>query len=265
MSRLILLFIISFFIWPNSTLASVATGDFLVGCPTHTVSHDDPIRHFGEPGVAHEHTFAGGNPVDAFTTFGQLAFGNTSCVFPGNKTAVWSPSIETPLGMKVHPTFHNLYYRANSRESSTLFPLPMGLQHVREDVTGYRCLNSNITRATIPTDCGGAGIEMSTYFPQCWTGHEVTGDPLGPCDSAHPVNVPQIQVLTVWPPEAVGGHVDPAADHMHVDYMMGWNPYAMDDVMRRCLLANRKCRVRSTGEVYDFSTKATLIPAGTYQ
>lgn len=248
----------------SSAHAAPATGDFLVACPVHTISHDDPIVFPGQPGVNHEHAFAGAQPIDAFSFFGNMLEAGTSCMFPGNKSGVWTPVIISPTGERVYPLSDNLYYRGTGREASTLYPFPLGLQHIRHDITGYRCTNSNITRGYIPTDCGGAGIEMSTYFPQCWTGREVTGDPLGPCDADHPVNVPQLQVLTSWPPQAVGGQVDPEAGHMHVDYLEGWNPYALDDIMRGCLHANIKCRVRSTGEVFDFGTKAVVIPAGTY-
>lgn len=253
---------------PAAAPAAPSGGNFLLGCDVHTVSRDDPIVFPGQPGAAHMHAFAGGQPVDAFSFFGSLVLGDTSCQFPGNKSAVWTPLIVSAAGEYIEPTNHSIYYRGTDREASTLFPFPMGLEHVHHRVTGYRCLNSNLTRHFIPPSCGGAGIEMSTYFPQCWTGDGVKDNPLGSCDDAHPINVPQIQVLTYWPPEAAGGHVDPEADHMHVDYMFAWNPYAMDDVIRKCLNTGISCRVRETGEVYDFGSplpKTVVIPAGTYE
>src|SRR5438045_3176080 len=62
-------------------------------CTVTAHRSDDPIVFPGQPGVSHNHTFAGNTATDASSTAATLLPGKTSCQDTADTSAYWFPTL----------------------------------------------------------------------------------------------------------------------------------------------------------------------------
>jgi hypothetical protein len=66
---------------------------FVESCRFSHRSPDDPIVFPGRPGLSHDHTFVGNRTTNAFSTYGSLRAGRTSCRRSADTAAYWLPTL----------------------------------------------------------------------------------------------------------------------------------------------------------------------------
>ena len=57
--------------------------NFIENCRFSHQAPDDPIVFPGKPGASHQHTFVGNRTTSAFSSFGSLRSGSTTCMRAG--------------------------------------------------------------------------------------------------------------------------------------------------------------------------------------
>ena len=67
--------------------------NFIENCRFSHQAPDDPIVFPGKPGASHQHTFVGNRTTDAFSSFGSLRSGSTTCMRPDDTAAYWVPTL----------------------------------------------------------------------------------------------------------------------------------------------------------------------------
>ena len=67
--------------------------NFVENCRFSHQAPDDPIVFPGKPGASHQHTFVGSRTTNAFSTFGSLRSGRTTCARPDDTAAYWVPAL----------------------------------------------------------------------------------------------------------------------------------------------------------------------------
>ena len=78
---------------PDAVLAGPqgTKGQFVVECLLDHLGADDPIVHPGHAGMSHLHQFFGAVGVDADSSAGKLAIGDTTCDQHADTAAYWAP------------------------------------------------------------------------------------------------------------------------------------------------------------------------------
>ena len=229
--------------------ANPFNGAVLISCNLASQAQVDPIVSFGVPS-AHLHAFWGSDQASATTTLPQMLMGLTSCDLKSDKSLYWTPAGIAADGSMVFPTRSSFYYRAQNR-GVPIHPFPSGLRFVWGNPNNLSIQNAVATWTcnghsgrSIPTDCGGGGVQESIYVAPCWDGLDLgigggghdsqpgnmAAAPGNPpqCPIDHPVNVPALQYIINWPPAMVGGRL--TSDQMgatpgasaHVDFFNGW-------------------------------------------
>lgn len=125
-----------------------ASGAFRFLCFEQTFGQLDPIVHFGEPELAHHHTFWGNAPIEADSTYESLRQSNVGGGCPGgpaNNTGYWMPTLidptcDTGSRCAVPFTYSNMYYKFDAKNAvwlqveedqrNEVKPLPRGLRMV---------------------------------------------------------------------------------------------------------------------------------------
>ena len=67
--------------------------NFVENCRYCHQAPDDPIVFPGQPGLSHQHTFVGNRTTNAFSSFGSLRSGGTTCLRPEDTAAYWVPAL----------------------------------------------------------------------------------------------------------------------------------------------------------------------------
>ena len=207
----------------------------------------DPIVYPGQPNQGHLHDFFGNLTTDAFSNYGSLIEGDTTCALPADTGAYWVPAAYGSPGL-IEPSDADFYYRA-STDPTKIRAFPRGLRIVAGDgmATGPQSLRviywdcedgGDDTDRTMPTDCQNGSVSAHVRFPDCWNG--VTLDSVnhrshmaysvdGPgahkvCPATHPVPVPRLIYKLEWP-----YHDGPTlflssgpAFTLHADFVNSW-------------------------------------------
>ena len=218
---------------------------YVIGCGFSHRSNDDPIMYPNQPGRSHNHTFIGNRTTDASSTPADLRGKPSSCGDDGDASAYWVPTLfdgDTPI----RPLVALAYYVKRTYEPIHLFP------------AGLRMLagNSMATRRQ-PTSnvwwtCGGIGapgrsatvrpcagtVQLRVDFPNCWDGKNVDSadhkghmaySTAGRCPSSHPVPVPTIALIVLYPPVSAAARPSSGRFAAHADFMNGWDAEVLAD------------------------------------
>jgi hypothetical protein len=234
---------------PTKTAQGFPGGShYAIGCSISHRNNDDPIKFPGQPGRSHNHTFIGNTSVDAWSTPASLLGGSTSCSDAGDSSGYWVPTLYVgqqavlPLGAIV------FYVRRSKALPATL---PSGLRMIAGNATarsaqakGIVAWNCGVTLgegpkySSVPA-CGvDQTLQFQITFPSCWNGRTVDSRnhkrhmrylSSGRCPASHPVALPTLVLVVLYPPVPFGAQVASGNFGSHADFMNGWN----DDVLTR--------------------------------
>ena len=231
--------------------------NFVENCRYSHQAPDDPIVYPGTPGASHQHTFVGNVTTDAFSSFGSLRSGGTTCLRQDDTAAYWVPALYQGTA-EILPVAATVYYRRGTLAEVSTFPnnlrmiagdakatSPQGMR-----VTFWSCgVASGIDRsAEVPTcpDTRGSFLRLHIRFPECWDGrrldsadhksHMAYATRAG-CPSTHPVEVPQITQIYRYPTRGGEGFslASGGVYSAHADFVNAWNPGALRKLVEGCL------------------------------
>ncbi len=237
--------------------------NFIESCRFSHQAPDDPIVFPGKPGASHKHTFVGNRTTNAFSTFGTLRSGPTTCMRRDDTAAYWVPTLyqgTTP----VFPVAATIYYRRGTL--AQVSPFPNNLRMIAGDasatspqrmrVTFWSCgVNSGIARSkAVPTcpDTRGSMLRLHIRFPECWNGRQLDSADhkshmayatRSGCPSTHPVEVPQITQIYRYPSRGGEGFslASGGVYSAHADFVNAWKPGALRKLVDDCLNALVHC------------------------
>jgi hypothetical protein len=237
--------------------------NFIENCRFSHQAPDDPIVFPGKPGASHQHTFVGNRTTNAFSSFGTLRSGPTTCLRRDDTAAYWVPTLYE--GTKpVFPVAATIYYRRGTL--AEVSPFPNNLRVIAGDATAtspqgmritfWSCgVASGVQRSeTVPTcpDTRGSMLRLHIRFPECWDGrrldstdhksHMAYATRAG-CPSTHPVEVPQITQIYRYPSRGGEGFslASGGVYSAHADFVNAWKPSALRKLVDDCLNALVHC------------------------
>jgi hypothetical protein len=255
--------------------AARTPGSFVSLCGFSHRSADDPIVHFGRPGVSHDHSFVGNVSTDAFSTSASLRSKGTTCARKGDRAAYWAPTLLLD-GRPVVPAAAAIYYTRLT--AAPVRPFSPGLRMVAGDsragspqspeITFWDCglikttfygpmvrhqdAVAVVAGASVPRCPPATRLQLHVTFPDCWNGkrldsldhkgHMAYSD-RGACPRSHPTAVPSISLIYQYPP-LTDGTVTLASGGMysgHADFMNAWDERALGTLIARCLNVSRAC------------------------
>jgi Domain of unknown function (DUF1996) len=245
---------------------------FLSICQFSHRATDDPIVLPRAPGFSHDHSFVGNLSTNAFSTLASLRKGGTSCTPQGDTSAYWAPTLYAD-GRPLAPVKAAVYYRRLT--TAPVRPFPAGLRMVAGNAHAYRPQSTAVTywdcgllkttfygpngggslpivptvSSTVPVCPQKAEVQLHVNFPSCWDGKRLdTFDHrshmayprAGRCPAGHPVPVPALSLVYVYPARAVddantvslssGGQYTG-----HADFINAWDERALAKLVRGCL------------------------------
>jgi hypothetical protein len=237
--------------------------NFVENCRFSHQAPDDPIVFPAKPGASHQHTFVGNRTTNAFSSFGSLRSGTTTCMRRDDTAAYWVPTLyqgTTP----VFPQGATIYYRRGTLAPVSTFPNnlrviagdaaatnPQGMR-----VTFWSCgVASGVPRsATVPTcpETRGSFLRLHVRFPECWDGRQLDSADhkshmayavRSACPSSHPVEVPQITQIYRYPTRGGDGFSLASGSQFsaHADFVNAWKPGALRRLVDDCLNALVHC------------------------
>jgi Tol biopolymer transport system component len=262
--------------------------DFITVCSFSHRSGDDPIAHFGHPGVSHSHDFWGNTSTDANSTVASMQAASTTCNRPGDLAGYWMPTVLSD-GKPVTPAEATFYYRGQGLEPGDITAFPPDFRMIAGDPSAttaqpltaveWACREEGAKkpwRADIPSCPSGSDLAFRVNFPDCWNGrdtdsadhrsHVAYRTNTGACPVTHPVAVPEIS-MTVTYHDVVGGQVSLSSGSVfsgHADFLNAWHQPDLADLIQSCLARRRQCSSfqgpGGAGAVADVA--APLPPAG---
>jgi hypothetical protein len=237
--------------------------NFIEDCRYSHQAPDDPIVFPGKPGASHLHTFVGARTTNAFSTFGSLRSGGTTCRRQDDTAAYWVPALYEGAS-QVLPLAATIYYRRGTL--AEVSPFPNNLRMIAGDatatspqsmrVTFWSCgVASGVERsASVPTcpDARGSFLRLHIRFPECWDGRRLDSPDhrshmayavRGACPSSHPVAVPQITQIYRYPTRGGEGFSLSSGGvySAHADFVNAWKPGALRTLVDDCLNALVHC------------------------
>jgi hypothetical protein len=212
---------------------------FNVACGFSHRNNDDPILFPGDPGRSHNHTYIGNRLVDASTTPESLKDGPSSCGELDSST-YWVPTLFEGTE-PVPPLAAVVYYTRHT--AGPVAVIPPGLKMVAGNATAVRPQPKGI----VSWSCGGGAstrysavvvcpensvLVFNLRFPNCWNGR-TTDSPdhkshmrfstAGSCPATHPVRLPTIAVVFIYPPTSRFARPASGKFGAHGDFMNGWD------------------------------------------
>jgi len=231
--------------------------NFVENCRYSHQAPDDPIVYPGKPGASHQHTFVGNSTTDAFSSFGSLRSGETTCMRGDDTAAYWVPALYQGT-TEILPVAATVYYRRGTLAEVNTFPnnlrmiagdakatSPQGMR-----ITFWSCgVASGVDRsAEVPTcpDTRGSFLRLHIRFPECWDGRRLDSSDhkshmayatRAGCPSTHPVEVPQITQIYRYPTRGGEGFslASGGVYSAHADFVNAWNPGALRKLVEGCL------------------------------
>ena len=247
----------------NVTRADLVGVNFVENCRYSHQAPDDPIVFPGKPGLSHQHTFVGNETTNAFSSFGSLRSGTTTCLRQDDTAAYWVPALYQG-STAVLPVAATIYYRRGTLASVSPFPnnlrviagtakatSPQGMR-----ITFWSCgIASGVDRsAEVPTcpDTRGSFLRLHIRFPECWDGRRLDSSDhsshmayavRGECPSTHPVEVPQITQIYRYASRGGEGFslASGGVYSAHADFVNAWKPGALRRLVEGCLNALVHC------------------------
>lgn len=257
--------LVSFPMWvATGAQASTVVPAFIVSCQFSHRAAVDPIVMPGMVGMTHIHDFFGNSGTDEDSTAASLrTSGSSSCTATKDKTGYWAPTVSLN-GTQVNPTRLRVYYRAGTKNPSTIKPLPEGLMMVAGNskattqqsasVVSWGCGRASTGTAAIPT-CGGATLVLHVYFPDCWNGRDLDSADHkshmaythnGACPSGYPVALPKVTEDVQYPIHGGSGvkyDFSGTALTAHADFMSGWDQSTLTSLVNRCIVGRVACGI----------------------
>ena len=237
--------------------------NFVENCGFSHRAPDDPIVFPGKPGASHEHTFVGNRTTSAFSTFGSLRSGATTCLRADDTAAYWVPALYQGSSL-VLPQGATIYYRRGTLEQVSTFP--NGLRMIAGEatastpqsmrVTFWSCgIAGGVPRSSVVPACPerrGSFLRLHVRFPECWDGRRLDSADhrshmayavRGSCPSTHPVEVPAIAQIYRYPTRGGDGFSLASGGQFsaHADFFNAWNPGALKRLVEGCLNALVHC------------------------
>ncbi len=219
---------------------------FALGCSMSHRNNDDAIVFAGRPGLSHNHTYIGNRSTDAATTPSALLGGATTCDSEADASTYWVPTLYEGT-RHVNPLTGIVYYV--NRTWGDVAPLPAGLKIVAGNAKAKRRQSRNI----VAWSCGGVGgkprfavipqcgrnqlLQLQVNFPNCWHGkapdsqnhkRHMAFAKDGRCPATHPVAVPTIALILLYPPVSRFARVASGRFAAHADFMNGWDQEAFE-------------------------------------
>jgi Domain of unknown function (DUF1996) len=223
---------------------------FVIGCGFSHTNNDDPIALFGKSGAAHNHTFIGNRNVDASTTSASLLGGDSSCGDVGDSSAYWVPSLFAER-RALRPLVGVGYYVRRTSGPVRAFPpglkMIAGNQRARRpqplSVAGWACggFGAAPKSAVVPSCPPDLSLNLRVTFPNCWNGRDVDSadhqrhlaySSSGRCPRTHPVAVPTIVLIFLYPSTEVGRPAQASGRYgAHADFMNGWDQATLESLV----------------------------------
>jgi Domain of unknown function (DUF1996) len=213
---------------------------YAIGCAFSHRNNDDPVVFPGEPGKSHSHTYIGNRSVDAATTPASLLGGRSTCESQFDSSAYWMPTLF--VGEDDITPLTSIFYVNRSRER--IVATPKGLMMI----AGNADARSRQPQGIVSWSCGGVGgkprfytipacsedqmLQLQTTFPNCWDGRHLDSADhkqhmnyasRGLCPASHPVALPQLILIVLYPPVPLGAQVASGRFGAHADFMNGWD------------------------------------------
>jgi len=215
--------------------------NFVLECRFSHRSNDDPIKYPNEPGLSHNHTFIGNVTTNAASTPVSLLGAKSTCDFPADSSAYWAPTLYAgrrpilPLGAFVY------YVR---RTTVAVKPFPAGLKVIAGNALslrpepvklfGWSCGEQGVGpfSAAIPKCARNRIVQERIVFPNCWNGTSLDSadhsrhlaySTNGRCPASHPVAVPTLILLLLYPETPPQARVASGRFGLHADFMNGWD------------------------------------------
>jgi hypothetical protein len=243
--------------------AALVGVNFVENCRYSHQAPDDPIVFPGQPGASHQHTFVGNRTTNAFSSFGSLRSGGTTCLRQDDTAAYWVPALYQG-STEVLPVAATVYYRRGTL--AEVSPFPNNLRMIAGDakatspqgmrVTFWSCgVVSGVDRsAEVPTcpETRGSFLRLHIRFPECWDGRRLDSADhkshmayavRGQCPSTHPVEMPQITQIYRYPSRGGAGFALASGGVYsgHADFVNAWKPGALKKLVNDCLNALVHC------------------------
>jgi Domain of unknown function (DUF1996) len=237
--------------------------NFVESCRYSHQAPDDPIVFPGRAGASHMHTFVGNRTTNAFSTFGSLRSGGTTCLRADDTAAYWVPALYQG-STQVLPQGATIYYRRGTTSEVSAFPNNLRMiagnamatspQDLR--VTFWSCgVESGVDRSSsVPTcpDARGSFLRLHLRFPECWDGRRLDSPDhkshmayalRGTCPSSHPIEVPQITQIYRYPTRGGEGFslASGSVYSAHADFVNAWKPGTLRELVDDCLNALVHC------------------------
>ena len=227
------------------TLAFPGAPYFAIGCGFSHRNNDDPVVFPKQPGRSHNHTYIGNRSVDAFSTPASLRGGSTTCEEPSDGSTYWTPTLY--FGREpIPPLVGIVYYIKHTVARAT--PFPTDLKIVAANPNAQRPQ----AKGVVSWSCGGVGttprftavpacspnqlLQLLVRFPNCWNGR-TTDSPdhkrhmayssAGRCPTSHPVPVPTITLILLYPPVPRSAQLSSGRFGGHADFINGWDEDAL--------------------------------------
>jgi hypothetical protein len=243
--------------------ASVVPG-FLASCDFSHRAAVDPIVMPGMVGMTHLHDFFGNTGIDENSTPASLrSSGRSTCSATKDRTGYWVPTLSLN-GAHVRPVRMRVYYRAGTKNPSTIKTLPAGLRMVAGNskattkqstsVVSWGCGRASTGTAAVPT-CASNTLVLHVYFPDCWNGHDLDSADHkshmaythnGACPKGYPVLLPKLTEDVQYPIRGGSGvkyDFSGTALTAHADFMNGWNQSTLTTLVNKCLVGRIACGV----------------------
>ncbi len=237
--------------------------NFVENCRFSHQAPDDPIVFPGQPGASHQHTFVGNRTTNAFTNYGSLRSGGTTCMRRDDTAAYWVPMLYQGT-TAIPPLAATVYYRRGTVAEVSVFP--NNLRMIAGDATATSPQSMRVTfwscgaasgvdrSATVPTcpDTRGSFLRLHIRFPECWDGGSLDSadhkshmayETRGGCPATHPVEVPQITQTYRYPTRGGEGFSLASGGQFsaHADFVNAWKPGALRKLVDDCLNALVHC------------------------
>jgi hypothetical protein len=249
---------------PDVSPGSPRDPEFVVECTWSHRAADDPIVHAGHPGVAHSHDFFGNVATDASSTGPSLLGGESSCQTHADTAAYWSPTLYDG-DEAVEPGRLFAYYRRGTGvDPNAIGAYPLGLAIIAGDpeadgpqptgIVGWQCGSSGVV--TLPGACPpSAPLTLRVVFPSCWDGIRLDSEDhrshmaypsASGCPAGHPVAMPELVVDVAYVFSGDPSQLRLASGSVlggHADFLNGWDPAALEELVRACLGRGVECGV----------------------
>lgn len=219
---------------------------YTLACSFSHRNNDDAVVFPGQPGRSHNHTYIGNRSVDSSTTPESLLGGRSSCESGSDSSAYWMPTLFVGQN-DVPPLTAIVYYVNRARERISAPPKGLVMLAGRADATtrqpkgivSWSCgaVGARPRYATIPACGDDEMLQLQATFPSCWDGRRLDSADhrqhvkyasRGLCPATHPVAMPTIVLIVLYPPVPLGSQVASGRFAAHADFMNGWDVDALE-------------------------------------